>query len=88
MGFWTACDWLPCRDGKWRPVEPGVAPLVDGPARGVGRGSDPGAPEDQIDPNATSEARVMRLRGYGDAIVAPLAEAFIRCYLEVGDAEG
>jgi len=25
----------------------------------------------------------MRLRGYGDAIVAPLAEAFLRCYLEV-----
>ena len=36
-GFWRAADWLFCRDGKWRPVEPGTFPLADGiPAR-VGR---------------------------------------------------
>jgi DNA (cytosine-5)-methyltransferase 1 len=36
-GVWTACDWIPCRDGKWRPVEPGTFPLAHGlPAR-VGR---------------------------------------------------
>jgi DNA (cytosine-5)-methyltransferase 1 len=29
-GFWDACEWLPCRDGKARPVEPGVAPLAHG----------------------------------------------------------
>lgn len=35
-GFWRAADWLLCRDGKWRPVEPGTFPLVDGaPARVV-----------------------------------------------------
>ena len=27
--------------------------------------------------------RVLKLRGYGDAIVAPLAQAFIESYLEV-----
>jgi DNA (cytosine-5)-methyltransferase 1 len=35
-GFWSACDWLPCRDGKARPVEPGSFPLAHGiPARVV-----------------------------------------------------
>ncbi|VGQ12889.1 Modification methylase AplI [Klebsiella variicola] len=33
-GFWGGADWLYCRDGKLRPVEPGSFPLVDGaPAR-------------------------------------------------------
>ncbi|QEA10862.1 DNA-cytosine methyltransferase [Bordetella phage vB_BbrS_PHB09] len=36
-GFWRAADWLLCRDGKWRPVEPGTFPLVDGAAARVGR---------------------------------------------------
>jgi DNA (cytosine-5)-methyltransferase 1 len=29
-GFWDGCDWLPCRDGKARPTEPGTLPLADG----------------------------------------------------------
>ena len=52
---WDPCVWIPCRDGKSRPVEPGSFPL----AHGV-----PG--------------RVGLLRGYGNAIVAPLAAAFIQ----------
>jgi len=36
-GHWRDPDWLFCRDGKWRPVEPGTFPLAHGlPAR-VGR---------------------------------------------------
>ncbi len=58
--FWGECDWLPCKDGKYRPVEPGTFPLAHGA------------------PN-----RVGRLRGYGNAIVAPVAEAFIRAYLDI-----
>lgn len=27
-GFWQSADWLPCADGKWRPVEPGTFPLA------------------------------------------------------------
>lgn len=43
-GSWKNADWLLCRDGKWRCVEPGTFPLVDGPAarvvrlRGYGNG--------------------------------------------------
>jgi len=53
-GHWRDADWLFCRDGKWRPVEPGTSPLAHGAA-----------------------ARVGRLRGYGNAIVAQAAQAFI-----------
>lgn len=36
-GFWRDADWLFCRDGKWRPVEPGTFPLAHGAASRVGR---------------------------------------------------
>ncbi len=36
-GFWGSADWLYCRDGKWRPVEPGTFPLAYGAAARVGR---------------------------------------------------
>ncbi|HAG3556524.1 TPA: DNA cytosine methyltransferase [Salmonella enterica] len=58
-GFWGSADWLFCRDGKWRPVKPGLSSLVDGVA-----------------------GRVGQLRAYGNAIVAPVAEAFIAAYLD------
>lgn len=35
--FWRNADWLFCRDGKWRPVEPGTFPLAHGSAARVGR---------------------------------------------------
>jgi hypothetical protein len=57
-GYWSDADWLPCIDGKARPVEPGTFPLAHG-----------------------APARVGRLRAYGNAIVAPLAEEFIRAYM-------
>ena len=59
-GFWRDADWLFCRDGRWRPVEPGSSPLAHG-----------------------APARVVRLRGYGDGIVAPQAAAFIETVMEV-----
>ena len=36
-GYWSAADWLLCRDGKWRPVEPNTFPLADGATARVGR---------------------------------------------------
>ncbi|MCS5737307.1 hypothetical protein, partial [Herbiconiux daphne] len=29
-GFWRSADWLYCKDGKFRPVEPGTFPLANG----------------------------------------------------------
>jgi DNA (cytosine-5)-methyltransferase 1 len=34
--FWSACDWLPCIDGKARPVKSGTFPLVNGYPNRVG----------------------------------------------------
>jgi len=59
-GFWRDADWLLCRDGKWRPVEPGTSPLANG-----------------------ATARVGRLRAYGNAIVSPVAQAFVKAYMEI-----
>ena len=36
-GYWRDADWLYCRDGRWRPVEPGTFPLVNGAPARVGR---------------------------------------------------
>ena len=58
-GFWADCDWWHARDGKYRPIEPGIFPLAHGVAN-----------------------RVLKLRGYGDAIVAETAKAFIEAAAE------
>ena len=75
-GFWRDADWLLCRDGKWRPVEPGTFPLVDGAAARMGRVK-PGVAR------VASSNRVGRLKGYGNAINAQAAAEFIRAYMGV-----
>jgi DNA (cytosine-5)-methyltransferase 1 len=35
--FWTGADWISCRDGKSRPIEPGTFPLAAGAPARVGR---------------------------------------------------
>ena len=59
-GFWSDADWLLCRDGKWRPVEPDTFPLAHG-----------------------ATARVGRLRAYGNAVTAQVAQGLIESYMEV-----
>lgn len=75
-GFWRNADWLLCRDGKWRPVEPGTFPLVDGAAARMGRVESGVA-------RVASSNRVGRLKGYGNAINAQAAAEFIRAYMGV-----
>ena len=65
-------DWPYCRDGKYRPIESGIKPLVDGVPRGMVHSSDP---------RNTQEARAMRLKGYGNAIVPQVAAEFIRAFM-------
>ena len=36
-GFWSPAEWLPCQDGRVRPVEPGTVPLAHGVANRVGK---------------------------------------------------
>jgi DNA (cytosine-5)-methyltransferase 1 len=76
---WAASDFIECRDGKRRPVEPGIFPLVARLPNSLVRGGDQST---QIDHNNSAEARVMRLRGYGNSIVPQAAQAFIEAYSE------
>jgi len=75
-GGWDDVEWLFCRDGKWRPVKSSVQRLVDGlPGSVVPCGAH--SPLAQ----STKEARrVMRLRGYGNAIVPQAAALFIKAF--------
>lgn len=78
-GFWRDADWLYCRDDAWRPVEPGLEPLVAGLPRGVG---DVRAGVPRLDLVASlKRAKAYRrgsLQGYGNAINAELAAEFLR----------
>jgi DNA (cytosine-5)-methyltransferase 1 len=58
-GHWADADWIFCRDGRWRPIEPGSFPLAHGVT-----------------------GRVGRLRGYGNAINAEAAAAFVRAAMQ------
>lgn len=87
--FWSDAEWIWCRDEKYRAVEPGTFPLVNGiPAR-VGPLV---ARLEQLGVDTKTARRIIalakrnrigRLRGYGNAIVAPLATEFIKTSLEV-----
>lgn len=77
-GFWRDADWLLCRDGRWRPIEPGTFQLVDGAAARMGR----------VQPDVArmaSRNRTGRLKGYGNAINAQAAAEFIRAYMGVAN---
>lgn len=74
---WSDFELIGCADGKARRIESGSVPLVAGSAGGLVPGGDPGVAEAQN----SGEARVMRLRGYGNAICPPLAAEFIKAVM-------
>jgi DNA (cytosine-5)-methyltransferase 1 len=65
------------------PVESCPESLAGRLAEGVGRGGDRGAPSPEIDADNSAEGRVMRLRGYGNSLVAPQAAEFVRAAMSV-----
>lgn len=77
-GFWRDADWLFCRDGQWRPVESGTFPLVARFAKSLGHGKS--SLREMAGRNRTG-----RLKGYGNAINAQAAAAFIRAYMETAN---
>ncbi|WP_454862505.1 DNA cytosine methyltransferase [Paraburkholderia fungorum] len=87
-GFWRDADWLLCRDEKWRPVEPGTFPLVDGLPAGMGKLSTwlrrlvEMAGLDAASLKRAKAYRVGTLRGYGNAINPHQAAEFIRAARE------
>jgi DNA (cytosine-5)-methyltransferase 1 len=87
-GFWRDAEWLYCRDEKYRAVEPVNEPMANGIADDLGLvrlASYPNRENEErliVSPLiAQGKKRVLRLKGYGNAIVAPVAEEFIKAYL-------
>ena len=56
---WDDAEWIACRDGKLRPVEPGTFPLASGVSN-----------------------RVVKLRGYGNALCVEVAVRFVQAVME------
>lgn len=90
FGFWSAFHLLFCRDDKYRRsgIEPGAFPLAYGLPRSVG----PLLAEQlgmggvairsvRASLKAAKSNRVIRLKGYGNAIVPQVAAAFIKASL-------
>ena len=81
---WSGAEWIECRDGKVRPAQPSLEQMADGlPGDMVPGGysrfpvTKSGEPE--------QEARTMRLKGYGNAIVPQQAALFIEAFEESGN---
>lgn len=71
--FWRDADWLFCRDGKWRPAERSFFGLDDGLSGGLVHGGAFVPASHPLAPSHKDARRVMRLRGYGNAIVPQAA---------------
>ena len=91
--FWSAAVAIPCRDNCFRRAQRGIFPLVAKFRRDMGRGGDSRlpSPDDIVTvetANQTGEARVMRLKGYGNAICVETARRFIEACEDVLGAKG
>lgn len=77
---WAVTDWVCGGDGKWRAIEPGLMPMVDGFSGVVGQG------KSEI-LRLARRNKDLRLKGYGNAIIPALAAEYIRAFiLAIGDS--
>lgn len=76
---WNRPEWIACKDGRSRPIEPGLSPVVNGIPKGMGRGK-------RSLPAMAAANRRARIRGYGNAIVPQLAAQFIMSFMEATHA--
>ena len=85
---WGGIIFIPCLDGKARPIEPRILPLADGLPLGLGNLS----PEQRelaemagLDGGTLKGAknyRIKTIQGYGNAIVPQVAAEFIMAFME------
>lgn len=78
---WADCIYIPCADGKWRPV-PAIESLLRSVADGLPFDLDQLLPEDGHPVTAQDiKGRVAMLRGIGNAIVPRLAAEFVQAFV-------
>jgi len=76
LAAWSDIEWIECTDGKARPTQPGLFPLVDGlPGGGVAVGRAAAYAPAKAAGHIFS--RVGVLRGAGNAIVPQVAAVFV-----------
>jgi DNA (cytosine-5)-methyltransferase 1 len=77
---WDNSDWVFCKDGRWRPIESIIEPRLDvlSDRLGYSRFGDRYTVNPLI---KKTENRVMRLRGYGNAIVPSVAAQIIKAVM-------
>jgi DNA (cytosine-5)-methyltransferase 1 len=68
---------------NWGSIKSSALSMANGSAGGMGRSGNLSQSINEINYNDTQEARAMRLKGYGNSIVAPLAIEFIRSVMEI-----
>ena len=90
-GAWSNFDLVPCLDGKSRRIEPRTAEVAARISESLVRRGDLGASQIEAIAQEVAEtfpliqgatARVMRLRGYGNALTVPVAAEFIQAFFE------
>jgi DNA (cytosine-5)-methyltransferase 1 len=85
-GFWRDAEWLPCRDGEARPVQRETKSLFESLATRIagdlGFVCNEGGQGFFSPLIQKTKNRVGRARGYGNAIVAPQAAAFIMAFMQ------
>jgi len=85
---WKGSAFIPCADGKARPVKPGILPLAHGfplYMGGLGPELRDLAEMAKLDGESLAEAkkyRVGAIRSYGNAIVPQVATVFIQSFME------
>ncbi|MGL4668003.1 MAG: DNA cytosine methyltransferase [Saezia sp.] len=79
-GYWREADWIYCRDDRFRAVEPGTLPLVDG-VQGRVELVRPLTISGKEIPQSHLYSRAGAIKGYGNAIVPQVAAEVIKAFM-------
>lgn len=92
MGFWSDYDLIPCTDDTQRRIGRGLCAMASGLPRSVGFGKSalrrlPLLAKASKALAGAKRNRIVRLRGYGNAINPFIAAEFVRAYFEEREEE-
>ena len=81
-GFWGDADWLYCRDHKFRAIEPGTLPLVNGVQGRVELVRTINHTGKEVR-ESHGYSRAGAIKGYGNAIVPQVAAQVIKTFMDL-----